>query len=68
MDRGLLDIPAYLPKNQWQEVLAANGLDESTLAARYTLKSDLKTGHVKEDVSAFAPHPFIIGSLGLDMV
>uniref|UniRef100_A0A7S2DHA1 NadR/Ttd14 AAA domain-containing protein n=1 Tax=Octactis speculum TaxID=3111310 RepID=A0A7S2DHA1_9STRA len=37
MDRGLLDIPAYLPPKQWDDILIATGLDEKTLAKRYGL-------------------------------
>jgi predicted ATPase len=43
MDRGLMDIPAYLPAEQWKEVLAANELTEAELAARYDLVLHLKT-------------------------
>lgn len=34
LDRGLLDIPAYLPPQQWQEVLDATGLKEPEMAER----------------------------------
>ena len=43
MDRGLLDIPAYIPQPQWQSVLAANQLTEAQLAARYDLVVHLTT-------------------------
>jgi len=43
MDRGLLDISAYLPPEQWAQVLAANGLDEAVLAARYDMVLHLVT-------------------------
>jgi predicted ATPase len=37
MDRGLLDVPAYLPPGQWRQVLRDNALTERQLAARYDL-------------------------------
>ena len=43
VDRGLLDISAYLPQAQWAEVLAANGLAEGELAARYDMVCHLVT-------------------------
>ena len=43
MDRGLLDIPAYIPPPQWQQVLTANQLTEAQLAARYDLVVHLTT-------------------------
>ena len=42
-DRGLMDISAYLPKDQWQHVLAAGGYNEVDLAARYDLVLHLVT-------------------------
>jgi predicted ATPase len=43
MDRGLLDIPAYLPSAQWHEVLKANGTTEAALSARYDMVLHLVT-------------------------
>jgi hypothetical protein len=32
-----MDIPAYLPRDKWLDILAASGLDEPSLLARYDL-------------------------------
>jgi len=37
LDRGLLDIPAYLPPKQWQDVLDATGFKEADMAERYLI-------------------------------
>ena len=37
MDRGIMDIPAYLPRESWLEILQAQGLTESQLLERYDL-------------------------------
>ena len=37
MDRGLLDIKAYLPEDKWNLILASQGLDEAALLARYDM-------------------------------
>eukprot|EP00008_Paramoeba_atlantica_P004855 CAMPEP_0201495384 /NCGR_PEP_ID=MMETSP0151_2-20130828/53650_1 /ASSEMBLY_ACC=CAM_ASM_000257 /TAXON_ID=200890 /ORGANISM="Paramoeba atlantica, Strain 621/1 / CCAP 1560/9" /LENGTH=163 /DNA_ID=CAMNT_0047884355 /DNA_START=207 /DNA_END=698 /DNA_ORIENTATION=+ len=43
MDRGMLDIPAYLPREMWLTILKANGLEESELMSRYDLVLHLVT-------------------------
>ena len=43
MDRGLLDIPAYMPKTLWQQVQTANDTTEKELAKRYDLVLHLVT-------------------------
>ena len=43
MDRGLIDIAAYLPKEQWRELLAANASTEADLASRYNMVLHLTT-------------------------
>jgi len=43
MDRGLLDIAAYMPKELWEQVLARIGVTENQLAARYDLVLHLTT-------------------------
>mmetsp|Transcript_38963 Transcript_38963/g.122056 ORF Transcript_38963/g.122056 Transcript_38963/m.122056 type:complete len:239 (-) Transcript_38963:1648-2364(-) len=42
-DRGLMDIPAYLPREKWLQILAANDLTESYLLSRYDLVLHLVT-------------------------
>ena len=41
LDRGLLDIPAYLPPKQWQDVLDATGFKEADMAERYLRNFEL---------------------------
>ena len=36
-DRGVLDVPAYLPADKWQEVLNANNWKRETFLARYDM-------------------------------
>lgn len=43
MDRGLLDIAAYMPHELWHTVLDASALDEPTILARYELVLHLVT-------------------------
>jgi predicted ATPase len=43
MDRGLIDIAAYLPNKQWEELLAANAVTEADLASRYNMVLHLTT-------------------------
>ena len=43
MDRGLLDIKAYLPEEQWSSILAAQNLDEQALLGRYDMVLHLVT-------------------------
>jgi hypothetical protein len=42
-DRGLLDVPAYLPRDIWLSLLAAMGYDEAGFAARYDVVIHLVT-------------------------
>jgi len=59
-DRGLLDVAAYLPRDRWQDILEANGLNEQGMLKRYDAVMHLVTsadgavefykhGHVKDD-------------------
>ena len=43
LDRGLLDIAAYLPKAAWTTVLQATGQDERHLLPRYDVVVHLTT-------------------------
>ena len=43
MDRGLLDVPAYLPAHLWQGILTKNGWTEAGFAARYDMVLHLVT-------------------------
>lgn len=43
MDRGVMDIAAYLPRDKWLEILAAQGLTEEDLLQRYDLVLHLVT-------------------------
>ena len=43
MDRGLLDVAAYLPADKWKEVLKANNLTQEYLVNRYDLVLHLVT-------------------------
>uniref|UniRef100_A0A7R9YGF8 NadR/Ttd14 AAA domain-containing protein n=1 Tax=Pinguiococcus pyrenoidosus TaxID=172671 RepID=A0A7R9YGF8_9STRA len=42
-DRGLMDIPAYIPRKNWLEILEANSLVEADLIRRYDLVLHLVT-------------------------
>ena len=43
MDRGLLDVAAYLPKELWTRILQANGYTEQGFASRYDMVLHLVT-------------------------
>ena len=50
-DRGLLDIPAYLPREAWLELLETLGFTEEYFAGRYDIVLHLvTTAHGVEDV------------------
>lgn len=50
-DRGLLDIPAYLPRETWLELLGTLGFTEEYFAGRYDIVLHLvTTAHGLEDV------------------
>eukprot|EP00927_Polykrikos_kofoidii_P027148 TRINITY_DN23997_c0_g1_i1.p1 TRINITY_DN23997_c0_g1~~TRINITY_DN23997_c0_g1_i1.p1 ORF type:complete len:289 (-),score=59.20 TRINITY_DN23997_c0_g1_i1:245-1111(-) len=42
-DRGVMDIAAYLPKESWEEILAAQRMTESSILARYDAVMHLVT-------------------------
>jgi hypothetical protein len=52
LDRGLLDIPAYLPRENWLEMLGQmGGYTEAQFAARYDLVIHLvSTAHGAEEI------------------
>eukprot|EP00466_Bigelowiella_natans_P013182 jgi/Bigna1/133269/aug1.20_g7977 len=43
MDRGLLDIAAYIPRKEWKEILNRKGLTEEQLLGRYDMVLHLVT-------------------------